>query len=460
MNKNKNKKAFALVDVILGISLFAIVLIFTIPTFLYGQDSIVVEGKRQRAIKYSQAGLEIVRNIRDDDFLNISTGTFGLTESINGWSFSGSSDTNGEFTRQIIIESIDENRFLVKSKVNWDQNRQRYGEIILETLLTNFQKETIVEPSNYTYSTNIYNDWFTGYCASVTVETDSKEEIEWEINIDLSQAPLNGDVYNLWNGNWSFNSPILTVSGPDWDKTISKNKDYTFNFCANRPSLPINILDIRSQPADNQSLTGQTIDLDPYPELTTNDFVVILVSYNGNGTIEMNKNGGQNWTSFNQVNNNNNLQTKIFTAIYNGNWQGGVPRFRVRRGRDSMSVTSFYFRNTDPYWAIDNWENSGTFYANSNPYDVSINGINTSANDSMALAFFISNDTNEWYLQNLDWSNLGNSQYRNSHGGISVSAAYKTIDNPGFSGNVTNRIIPAGNTRGNWHIFSIKKFDF
>jgi len=138
MNKNKNKKAFALVDVILGISLFAIVLIFTIPTFLYGQDSIVVEGKRQRAIKYSQAGLEIVRNIRDDDFLNISTGTFGLTESINGWSFSGSSDTNGEFTRQIIIESIDENRFLVKSKVNWDQNRQRYGEIILETLLTNY----------------------------------------------------------------------------------------------------------------------------------------------------------------------------------------------------------------------------------------------------------------------------------------------------------------------------------
>ncbi|MDA3802274.1 MAG: hypothetical protein PF488_00015 [Patescibacteria group bacterium] len=460
-NNRVNKKGFALVDVILGITLFAIVLIFTVPTFLYGQESAVIEGKRQRAIKQAQAGLEIVRNIRDNNWTDITPGTFGIQEANPGWTLTGSSDTNGEFTRKIDIELIDVNRYLVRSTVNWEQNRQRHGEVSFETRLTNFQKETIPEPTDYFYEITMANDWLTGFCADVIVETDSKTELEWEINIDLSEAPFDGEPYEVWNVNWEYNEPILTTSGQGATQYISKNNPATFGFCANRSELPIEILDVRPQPTDNQSLTGQSVDLDPYPDLLEGDFVVVLVSYNGSGNIEMQKNGGQDWNPvFDQVNNNNNLQTKIFTTIFNGSWQGGNPVFKVKEGKDSMSVTSYYFRNTDPYWAIDTWENSGTFSVNSNPFDITINSINTTANDSMALAFFISNDTNEWYLQNLDWNVLGNSQYRNSNGGISVSSAYKVLETPGNTGDVVNRVIPASNTSGNWHIFSINKYNF
>lgn len=459
MNNNflqKKKKAFALVDVILGAALFSIIVIFTVPAFLYGQESAMLEGKRQRATDFSLAGLEVVRNIRDNNFNNLSIGTFGLNKTINGWILSGSSDTDGELTRRITIENIDENRRLVKSRVTWPQNMQRNGEIILETILTNFSKEMPQEPGEATYSVNIYNDWMTGYCAEVLVETESEEEIEWEVQIDLSNEPLNGTVDSLWSGTWSFNAPILTVSGPDWSKTISATNPYTFNFCANRPSRPITILATVSNPADNGNKQGPTTEIVPPSDLQVGDFIVMFAMYRGNANLNILNTGGQDWQAFNQLNRSNALRTRIFFAIYNGTWQGN-PSVSVGSGTAALSVVAHFFRYTDPWWAIDTWETSGNFNANSNPYNVEINSLNTNSNGAMTLAFWASEKSSTWGLQSLDWANIGNSQYRNTRTASSISSAYKTIETPGPSGNVINRILTNTNVRGNWHIFSIKK---
>lgn len=465
MDLNKRKKpGFALLDIILGIALFAIVIIYTVPTLLYGQESAMLEGKRQRAIKYSQAGLEIVRNIRDNDFENISPGTFGLQENSAGWSLYGSSDTNGEFTRKINIESIDEDSYKIISTVNWEQNRQRHGEVFLETTITNYQEEIENNGGNdtVTYTYEIAFDWVTGYCAYFDVETESEEEVLWEIEIDLSEEPLNGEPYNVWSSVSSYSEPILTVSGPSWKETISKDNGHSFGFCSYRPEpivpdLPLALLDVISQPNDNSKLKTKSVNLETYSEAIEGDLIVLLVAYDGNSNFDMQRDGGQDWNPiFNKVNNNNNLQTQMYVAIFNGTWSN-TPRFRFDSNKNSVSIISYYFRNNNTDWAIDTWESSGTFSATTNPYDVTIDEVNTYQDGSMVLAFWIANDDNEWYLQNLDWNQLGETQYRNSNGGISVSSAYKVLETSGNSGDVVNRVIPAGNTNGNWHIFSIKK---
>ncbi|MBN2854461.1 hypothetical protein JXK06_02945 [Patescibacteria group bacterium] len=456
--KINNYRAFALIDVILGAALFLLVTTFVVPAYLYGQESAQIDGKRLRALNYAETGLEAVRAIRDNNFNNLNPGTFGLTINNNFWEFNGSSDSDGEFTRKIDLIPSGDNRLIARSTVTWAQNSQRNGEIILETLITNFKKE---EPlvSDFDYSINIYDDWIAGYCAEVTVLTDSPDPIDWELEVDLSQAPEQAIPYTVWNANWSFNETILSASNlPDseWNKT-SLDTPAVFNYCANRPSLPISIVGVYSSPSDNNSQAGPISSVViPQEDLVIGDFIVLLAAYQGNSTININESGGQNWEAFNNINLGNHISSRIFFTIYNGTLNAN-PSVTVGSGNSAMSLLAYVFRNTDPYWAIDTWENSGTYNSPKNPGDVTINSISTNSEDAMVLAFWNSRDNSSWALQSPDWSNLGLSQYRNLQGnGLSLSAAYKVIPSPGASGDVINRQT-INRQRGTWHIFAIKK---
>ena len=132
---------FSLIEVILSAALFLIIATFVVPAYLYGQESVILSGERQRAALYAEEGLEALRNLRDANFNNLTVGgPYGLATSTGTWTINGTSDTNGEFTRQILISNVGANRLKATSTVTWNQNAQRSGVIDLVTYFTNWSK--------------------------------------------------------------------------------------------------------------------------------------------------------------------------------------------------------------------------------------------------------------------------------------------------------------------------------
>jgi len=86
------------------------------------------------------------------------------------------------------------------------------------------------------YSVNIPNDWGSGYCADITVTTNSVDPILWEVEVLMNNYPINGTPSAPWNATWSFNNQILTISGvADWNRYVSASTPNTsVGFCANR----------------------------------------------------------------------------------------------------------------------------------------------------------------------------------------------------------------------------------
>lgn len=129
---------FSLIEALMGVSIFALLITALIGTIIYGRESTALAGKRARASFYAEEALEAVRNMRDESFSNLSDGTYGLSSSGGEWAFSGSSNTNGIFTRQLQITSLDETTKQITSTVTWAQNAQRNGNIVLTTYLANW----------------------------------------------------------------------------------------------------------------------------------------------------------------------------------------------------------------------------------------------------------------------------------------------------------------------------------
>ncbi|MDP3973696.1 MAG: prepilin-type N-terminal cleavage/methylation domain-containing protein [Candidatus Daviesbacteria bacterium] len=131
-----NSKGVSLVEVLLSVAVFGLIVTGLFGGLIYGQQSTALAGQRARAVMLADEGLEAVRNIRDENFSNLSDGTYGLTTTGNQWNLSGSSDITDIFTRQVVISSVDSARKQVVATVTWQQNAQRTGSVTLTTYHT------------------------------------------------------------------------------------------------------------------------------------------------------------------------------------------------------------------------------------------------------------------------------------------------------------------------------------
>lgn len=148
-------KGFSLVEVVLAAALFALIAATLAGVLIYGEESSALAGGRTRAVFLAEEGLEAVRNIRDAGFISLPVdGNYGLQISGGQWAFLGlgTSDTTDIFTRQINITTIDTNRKTITSTVNWQQNPQRTGSVVLTTRLTYWQKVAITTCASYCVS--------------------------------------------------------------------------------------------------------------------------------------------------------------------------------------------------------------------------------------------------------------------------------------------------------------------
>lgn len=149
IKQNQNQDGFSIVEVLLSGSIFILLVTALVGGYLFGEEASVTSGNRFTAITLAEEGLEAARNIRDEDFANLTDGTHGLAISGDEWNFSGSSDTNGIFTRSVTIASIDSHRKSVTANVNWQQNEQRDGSVSFTTYLTEWMREVILSSGDW-----------------------------------------------------------------------------------------------------------------------------------------------------------------------------------------------------------------------------------------------------------------------------------------------------------------------
>lgn len=132
-------RGFSTIEVLLSSSILILIVTAFMGAYIYGSESTALAGQRARAAFLAEEGLEASRNIRDENFSNLTNGTFGLATTGNQWNLSGSSDITDIFTRAITISTIDANRKQVTSAVTWQQNPQRTGSVSLTSYLTNWK---------------------------------------------------------------------------------------------------------------------------------------------------------------------------------------------------------------------------------------------------------------------------------------------------------------------------------
>lgn len=133
------RRGFLLVEVILASSLFVLFLTAFTGVYYYGLQSSTLGGDRGRASMYAEEGQEAIRSIKNNNFANLTNGTYGLLYTNNTWSLSALPDTSGIFTRQVTISPIDANRKNIQVTVSWQQTPSRTGSVMTYARVTNWK---------------------------------------------------------------------------------------------------------------------------------------------------------------------------------------------------------------------------------------------------------------------------------------------------------------------------------
>jgi len=152
----KARRAFSIVEIILGVSLFAIFASAAIAVAVQGLETERLGEEEAVATHYASEGLEALRSIRNTNFSSLSpTATSGIDRVGNVWTLSGTSTTFEKYTRIISITpvsrdtsgnivstggTLDPLSFHVASAVTWNITPSRTNTITLSTYLNNWKK--------------------------------------------------------------------------------------------------------------------------------------------------------------------------------------------------------------------------------------------------------------------------------------------------------------------------------
>lgn len=133
----QRNKGFSLVEAILSVSLFALLVTALVGVWIYGEEATQLSGGRVRAAFVAEEGLEALRNLRDQNFSNLTVGTHGASHATT-WSLSGSSDTALGYTRALSISANTFTSRIATSTVTWQQKPGRFGVVDATTVFTNW----------------------------------------------------------------------------------------------------------------------------------------------------------------------------------------------------------------------------------------------------------------------------------------------------------------------------------
>lgn len=152
-----------MIEIIVATAVFMVMITGIAPLYLGVFDSNLRDADKLAAEMLLQQGLEAVRSIRDYSFSNLTTGTHGLSRGSGYWTFSGSSDVSGKFTRTVLVENItrdsacnvtsgagttDNNAKRVTVTINWDYKQGAAGSLSTVEYMTNWSYQAGCEQSS------------------------------------------------------------------------------------------------------------------------------------------------------------------------------------------------------------------------------------------------------------------------------------------------------------------------
>jgi len=104
--QTKNR-AFTSVEVLLSVSLFTLLILLVIRGISFSQYWNKSVFMQKKSVTIAQEGLEIVKEIRNQSFLNLIDGTYGLSKNNGYWEFIPTPDLNDNiYKRAITTTSI------------------------------------------------------------------------------------------------------------------------------------------------------------------------------------------------------------------------------------------------------------------------------------------------------------------------------------------------------------------
>ncbi len=149
-------KGFSLVELMLAGALFTLFASGMVEVLLFGLENDRLGEETTFATAYASEGIEAVRSIRAKRFddLALSDAT-GIARNDSGdWHFSGNENTDGKYTRVIVIGPVnrdgsgdideqggdtDPDTLKVTVTVSWQVTPTRPDSVILQTFLTRFK---------------------------------------------------------------------------------------------------------------------------------------------------------------------------------------------------------------------------------------------------------------------------------------------------------------------------------
>lgn len=147
---NKNLKGFSVVEILVAVAIFGLMAVGLGGTLSYVISSTNSAGISDRATMLAYEGIEAVRTIRNEDYNNLTDGTYGLGINSNKWVLSGTSEDIGRYTREVEITSFDSNTKKVIVNVSWQDQYSSVKSIYLTEYLSDIYRE--VPPPSGTWT--------------------------------------------------------------------------------------------------------------------------------------------------------------------------------------------------------------------------------------------------------------------------------------------------------------------
>ncbi len=212
--QSHTNRGFSLVELLISMSIFLIfvsaVYSVSIGTIVQGETSV----NRERAIHLSEEGIEASRNIRDANFANLVDGTYGLQINNGVWSYVGSDDSTGIFTREVKISTVNENEKQIEVIVDWSDRVSDSNSVSLVSSLTNWRN--IISSSGLTVFKNVIN-----HGGSATPADFAPYEVETTVGTSTVTSLVLGESQVLTPGTYI----VSENNNSDYTQTFSGDCD-------------------------------------------------------------------------------------------------------------------------------------------------------------------------------------------------------------------------------------------
>ena len=141
------QQGFSLVEILLAVGIFALFGTVMLSAFVYGREGVKLAGDRARATEIANGGVEVVRNIANPNYSNLSAfsnGTNYYVNSVNNqWQLTTTPQIiDNKYTRVINFSDGPNGSRKVSVTVTWAQNLVRSGSVNVNTYFANWRQPT------------------------------------------------------------------------------------------------------------------------------------------------------------------------------------------------------------------------------------------------------------------------------------------------------------------------------